>query len=254
MGKNPAFQFYPSDWSRDLEEHPLEIEGAWIRICCKLWWEETRGRSTKKIENWARILREKNKKTMQIISYLDKQNIADVLIENDDITISCRRMIKDEYIRNIRACAGSKGGNPALLKKDVCLSKENKQNPTPSSSVLLSSTSVLSTPLPPKGGNGSLPSPPMFISKEIWNDFIRHRKTMKAPLTGRACQLIWNKLEKWKEEKEWNPDDILCQSIERGWKGVFELQINDDNQDDFWAKRLKRAREMDRANGITGTN
>jgi len=28
MGKNPAFQFYPNDWARDLEEHTLEIEGA----------------------------------------------------------------------------------------------------------------------------------------------------------------------------------------------------------------------------------
>ena len=25
IGKNPAFQFYPGDWARDLEEHPLEI-------------------------------------------------------------------------------------------------------------------------------------------------------------------------------------------------------------------------------------
>ena len=114
VGKNPSFQFYPSDWARDLEEHPLEIEGAWIRICCKLWWEEERGKSTKNLSQWARILREKEKKTFEIISYLLKQKLADVVIGDQGITIESRRMIRDEYIRNIRASAGSLGGNPVL--------------------------------------------------------------------------------------------------------------------------------------------
>jgi hypothetical protein len=117
MGKAPAFQFYPMDWSRDLEEHPLEIEGAWIRICCKLWWEETRGTATKSLENWARILREKPKKTLEIFHYLVKQNIADGVIQNGTITITSRRMIHDENIRKIRKEAGSKGGNPILINK-----------------------------------------------------------------------------------------------------------------------------------------
>ena len=52
MGKAPAFQLYVMDWARDLEEHPLEIEGAWIRICCKLHW--TGGELTKSCEQWAR--------------------------------------------------------------------------------------------------------------------------------------------------------------------------------------------------------
>jgi len=144
MGKNPAFQFYPSDWSRDLEEHPLEIEGAWIRICCKLWWEENRGSATKTLTQWSRVLRVGEKKSFTIIGYLLKQKIADVLIQNESITITSRRMIKDEHIRKIRASAGSMGGNPALKTQSESsgLVKQSlvKQKPTPSSSSSSSSS------------------------------------------------------------------------------------------------------------------
>ncbi len=138
MGKNPAFQFYPSDWQRDLSEHPLEIEGAWIRICCALWWSETPGSATKPLTNWSRILRVGEKKSLAIITYLLNQKIAEVDIQDTTITITSRRMVKDEHIRNIRRCAGIKGGNPALISKpkedDLLNQNLLNQKPTPSSS------------------------------------------------------------------------------------------------------------------------
>ncbi len=100
MGKNPAFQFYPSDWSRDLEEHPLEIEGAWIRICCKLWWSETRGSLTKSIDQWAKILRSYQQDAERILKYIEKEKIGDVITDNNgNITVMSRRMIRDEKDR-----------------------------------------------------------------------------------------------------------------------------------------------------------
>jgi hypothetical protein len=144
--KAPAFQFYPADWQRDLSEHPLEIEGAWIRICCSLWWSDTPGKSAKPLTNWARVMRVGEKKSLSIITYLLNQNIAEVDIQNTTITISSRRMIKDEYIRNIRRNAGNMGGNPSLKKQDETpiLDKQNlvNQKPTPSSS---SSSSKIKT-------------------------------------------------------------------------------------------------------------
>jgi len=144
MGKAPAFQFYPSDWTRDLDEHPLEIEGAWIRICCKLWWEENRGTATKALTKWARILRTGEKKCLSIVTYLHKQKIADVVIEKDAITITSRRMVRDDYIRRIRSAAGIKGGNPLLRSASAApvLDKQTElmQNETPSSSVSSSSS------------------------------------------------------------------------------------------------------------------
>uniref|UniRef100_A0A6H1ZZM1 Uncharacterized protein n=1 Tax=viral metagenome TaxID=1070528 RepID=A0A6H1ZZM1_9ZZZZ len=109
MGKLPAFPFYPNDWARDLEEHPLEIEGAWIRICCKLWWSDKRGSVTKALQQWARILREPLGKTLYILQYLQSENIGNIkpdlkkLSENPDcnvsVTVESRRMVNDEKVR-----------------------------------------------------------------------------------------------------------------------------------------------------------
>lgn len=108
MGKNPAFFFYPSDWSRDLEEHPLEIEGAWIRICCKLWWSEERGKLSKTIDQWARILRVSIEEAGRILTYIQREKIGDVSplgfplgsqLSDTILTVISRRMYRDEKDR-----------------------------------------------------------------------------------------------------------------------------------------------------------
>ena len=105
MGKQPAFQFYPNDWSRDLEEHPLEIEGAWIRICCKLWWADERGKLHRTIEQWARILRIPSSDAIRIINYIKDYNIgnvtcnADVTQCNSSVTVINRRMYREHKDR-----------------------------------------------------------------------------------------------------------------------------------------------------------
>lgn len=95
MGKQPSFQFYPNDWSRDLEEHPLEIEGAWIRICCKLWWSEERGKISRTIEQWGRILGINSSDVMGIINYIKEYRIGDVTVGNNLVTIINRRMYRE---------------------------------------------------------------------------------------------------------------------------------------------------------------
>ena len=101
--KAPAFQFYAMDWMRDLEEHPLEIEGAWIRIICKLWFSNKRGSLTRTADQWARILRVDNSEALRILTKLKDEKIADVTFchteSNGDITVECRRMIRDEKTR-----------------------------------------------------------------------------------------------------------------------------------------------------------
>lgn len=147
MGKNPAFLFYPMDWQRDLEEHPLEIEGAWIRICCKLWWSETRGEMTKSLSQWARILREKNKKTEKILQYLSKNGVATITyLDNQNVTIISRRMVKDEKIRQIRREVGKLGGNPNLKKLEIPLDNQSSnQNGGSSVSVSVSVSDFISS-------------------------------------------------------------------------------------------------------------
>ena len=104
MGKLPYFPFYPMDWMRDLEEHPLEIEGAWIRICCKLWWAESRGELKRTLPQWAKILRASEPETSEILSYLSTWKIGEVVTNgNGEITVISRRMKRDEKDRKNNA-------------------------------------------------------------------------------------------------------------------------------------------------------
>jgi uncharacterized phage protein (TIGR02220 family) len=136
MGKNPAFQFYPSDWTRDLDDLDIQIEGAWIRVLCRLWWASPKGQATKTLKEWSRILRKTERKTNEILKILIEKGIADgSVLDNQNVTIISRRMVRDYQISQIRRDAGRKGGNPALKKPETFLDNQNdNQNPTPSSS------------------------------------------------------------------------------------------------------------------------
>ena len=54
-------------------------------------------------------------------------------------------------------------------------------------------------------------------------EFIKFRKAIKAPLTDRALTLCLNKLDKL-ANNDLNKIAILNQSIERGWRGLFEVK------------------------------
>jgi len=95
----PFYKMFPTDWNRDLEEHPLEIEGAWIRICNKLWFSSTRGRLTKTIKQWARILRVDEKETERILRYLRTEKIGSIRFCNVNVTVVSRRQIREEKER-----------------------------------------------------------------------------------------------------------------------------------------------------------
>ena len=60
-------------------------------------------------------------------------------------------------------------------------------------------------------------------------EFIKMRKTIKAPMTDNAVKLMLNKLDKFAT----NDDTkvlILNQSIMNSWKGIFELKDNQPHQ------------------------
>lgn len=142
MGKNPAFQFYPSDWIRDMGDQPHEIGGAWILILCSLFWDG--GKQTKTLSEWAKILRESKKKTIKILNYLNEKHISDFeFLDNQNITIISRRMVRDSQISQLRREVGKLGGNPKLLGKTKNLDNQTvNQKPTPSSSSSSSTSNI----------------------------------------------------------------------------------------------------------------
>lgn len=74
----------------------------------------------------------------------------------------------------------------------------------------------------PKASPSSLVVPP-WIPEDSWNGFVESRKKLRAPLTERATALIVGKLQNF-EAQGMPAGDVLDQSIERGWVGVFELK------------------------------
>lgn len=64
---------------------------------------------------------------------------------------------------------------------------------------------------------------PDWIPQEAWRAYVEMRNRIKAPLTQKAKQLTWKKLERLRDEG--NPvDQVLEQSIERSYRGVFEVK------------------------------
>lgn len=63
-----------------------------------------------------------------------------------------------------------------------------------------------------------------------FEDFKEMRKKIRAPLTERAEQLIHDKLNRLSGGNEQSKIAILNQSIERGWRGVFEIKETENEQ------------------------
>ena len=84
-----------------------------------------------------------------------------------------------------------------------------------------------------------------LVPAAVWLAFAEHRKKLRSPLTDRAGELIRMKLAKL--EKEGNdPTEVLEQSIEQGWKGVFPIHKENGNgkqPESFAERNIRRADE-----------
>lgn len=60
--------------------------------------------------------------------------------------------------------------------------------------------------------------------QEAWDDFKRHRRRLKKPMTEYTEELTMKKLMKLSDGNEAKSIRILRQSIAEGWIGIFELK------------------------------
>ena len=65
---------------------------------------------------------------------------------------------------------------------------------------------------------------PAFISKELWQDFKTHRSKLKASMTEKSKRLNIGKIKKFSGGNPKIAKALIEQSIEKGWKGIFELK------------------------------
>jgi len=64
---------------------------------------------------------------------------------------------------------------------------------------------------------------PDWIDQKVWDEFLEMCKTKKHIPTKYAKNLIVKKLDRLRHSGQ-DPGEVLNQSIENGWKGVFELR------------------------------
>ena len=70
-----------------------------------------------------------------------------------------------------------------------------------------------------------------------FNDYVKHRKQLKKPMTDRAIELAMNKLKTLSDNDNDKAIEIINQSIMNGWQGLFELKdTNDKNKGIDWSK------------------
>ena len=65
---------------------------------------------------------------------------------------------------------------------------------------------------------------PDWLDLDLWKKFRKHRVELKARMTDEAERRNINKLARLMDECRCGQDEIVGQSIERGWKGLFPIK------------------------------
>jgi hypothetical protein len=102
--KLPFMQFYPADYLRDTRALSLSAKGAWIDILCVLHASETRGRVSFSPVQWGRIMGASANLVAEVFDELRGMGIADISnASNGDVTIECRRMLRESITKKQNA-------------------------------------------------------------------------------------------------------------------------------------------------------
>jgi len=80
---------------------------------------------------------------------------------------------------------------------------------------------------------------PKFIDRELWNDFIDLRKSLKAKNTDRALKMLVNSLEGFEKEVPGSANKAMTNSIMNSWKGVFAPKKGPFNYKDLPSRTIQ---------------
>lgn len=165
----PSFQYYPADWRKDPGVQSLDFHtrGIWHEMICLM--HETEERGVLLLNG-----RPMPEDALARMLGLDKQILTTALTtlltygvtsqRDSDGAFVCRRMVRDEHLRQVRAESGKMGGNPALVKQKPTtgLTTPVNQIPTPSSSSS-SSSSITEESV---GADAPAPAPPSVVVEQ----------------------------------------------------------------------------------------
>ena len=203
--KRPSFQFYPADWLRDtaLRTCSVGARGLWMDMLCFM--HEGNPYGNLKVGN--KVILPANLAAMigatlpEVEGWLSELESAGTFDRGEDGAIQSRRMIRDEYLRTVRAAGGKLGGNPALKdnpKSGGRLTSKVKQKPTPSSSSSPSSSRFIPPSVDEVASYGDTLTPKFtqagkFVSYYESNGWKVGKNTMK---NWKAAVRTWQSNEK----------------------------------------------------------
>ena len=120
---------------------------------------------------------------------------------------------KKRYLNGIKGAEhGVKGGKPKTPNKP-------QTNPKLTPNVNVNVNPNVECKLINENKNIILPN---FIKDNLWSEFLAMRKKLKAPNTEMALNRILKKLRAFEQQNIGNGTLAIENSIENGWKGVFE--------------------------------
>ena len=121
MGKNPAFQFYPGDWRRDTQVQmaSMETRGVWFEMLCCMWDAPDRGKLSGPPELLCRLLGCERDVLDRSIKEIDLLKIGNVTNGHNEITITNRRMSREQKVRNDARLRKQRQRSKPTSHKDV---------------------------------------------------------------------------------------------------------------------------------------
>ena len=120
---------------------------------------------------------------------------------------------------------GKKGGRPKSIKPQNNPNGDKKNYPkeTPNKNVNVNvNENVLNVNNNEECKSKNNIILPDYLDLNIWKEYLDMRKKLKAPNTETALNRILKKLEAFEKQKMGNGTLAIENSIENGWKGVFE--------------------------------
>lgn len=149
-GKPPAFQFYVGDWKKDpeLRSCSLEARGLWLELMLIMYenhehrgYLERTGGGQYTEAQLCRIIGTDVETYRRGWTELVEAQVPSF----EGGIVFCRKIVRDEHIRQVRSAAGKLGGNPNIVRREsgpLLLKQKLKQKPTPSSASSIEAAAV----------------------------------------------------------------------------------------------------------------
>lgn len=223
MAKIPSFPLYAQDFDMDTNTWTNEQVGMYLRLLLSEWINGPLPNDTKKLAQIARISPKKFSNLFQICSKKFVQDGNGFLI---NLKMEKIRKKVYKYIEQKK-----KAGIASAHKRWL---KNNGRYNTRSTDVVTDPVTKSCQPISntytkkEKYKKERKKFYPDWLDLDLWFDFIKYRKTIKAPLTERAEKSLITKLEKLINNKQGTQKAIIEQTIVSGkWSGLFPASKNE---------------------------